>query len=223
VYFVSQSHALDIVAPNDPIVTWTPEAVYRYANSLTGGDIDPNLLQQCMLHGYFYAGVSFIDKARYLKFFGPAVSQAKASYKEQVDKYLQETEQAHGRKDLDEEFDRTPDLEKPFFVAQMGWQMARIAERKAQEAARREEATKTKAQQHVAGIEAAATKRITDADERARAATAQAKAAREEAKAARKARSRAEQEAARLRNLQDPKHMRKRRQQAKKRARKRRK
>jgi hypothetical protein len=175
-----------------------------------------------MLHEYFYAGVSFIDKARYLKFFGPAISQAKISYREQVDKYLQETEQVHRRKDLDEEFDRTPDLQKPFFVAQMGWGVARTAERKAKDAVQREETAKAKAQQQVAGVEAVATKRIAEAEERVQAATAQAKAAREDAEAARKAKIRAEQEAGRLRNLQNPKHARKRLRQAKKRARKRR-
>ncbi|MCJ7543603.1 MAG: hypothetical protein MUP47_03390, partial [Phycisphaerae bacterium] len=221
VYFVSQSRALDIAAPNDPIVTWTPEAVYRYAHSITGDDIDPNLLQQCMLHEYFYAGVSFIDKARYLKFFGPAINQARISYKEQEDKYLQETEQVHRRRDLDEEFDRTPDLEKPFFVAQMGWQLARVAERKAEEAAQRAEDTKVKAQERIASTEAMASKRVGDAEDRAKAAESQAKAAQSAAEAARKEKVRAQQEAGRLRNLQDPKHAGKRRRQAKNRARKR--
>jgi len=220
VYFVSQSRVLDIVAPDDPIVTWTPEAVYRYANSVTGDSLDPDLLQQCMLNEYFYAGVSFIDKARYLKFFGPALSQAKISYKEQVDKYLQETEQAYRRKDLDDIFDRTPDLEKPFFVAQMGWQVARVAESKAKEATQREEETRAKAQQQVVEIELAASKKIAEAEERLRAVTADAKAAREDAMAARRDKIRIQQEANRLRNLRNPKHLRKRERQAKRRARK---
>ena len=39
VYFVSQSRALDIVSHGDRIVTWTPEAVYRYVSSLPGAQI----------------------------------------------------------------------------------------------------------------------------------------------------------------------------------------
>jgi len=205
VYFVSQSRSLDMVSQESKVLTWTPEAVYRYVCSLSGAALDPNLLQQCMLHEYFYAGVSFIDKSRYLKFFGPSVSQARIAYEEQVDKYLQETEQTHRRQEFDEEFDRIPDLEKPFFVAQMGWQLARTAEKKAADVTRHAEA------------------RATRAEERARTAEARIKAAEAEAKAARKKEITAQQEIRRLRNLRDPKHLRKRERQAKKRAKRKRK
>lgn len=126
-YFVSQSRILDIVSPQDKLTTWTPEAFYRYLNSLPGEQTDPNLLQQCMLHEYYYAGVSFIDKPRYLKFFGPSINVSRISYNEEKTRYLELTEQTILTA-LDEAFDRTPDLEKPFFVSQMGWRAAEAAQ-----------------------------------------------------------------------------------------------
>lgn len=205
VYFVSQSRALDMVADREEVVTWTPEAVYRYICSLSGAALDPELLQKCMLHTYFYAGVSFIDKSLYLRFFGPSVSQAKLAYKDQVDEYLDQTEQAHRRAEYDEAFNRTPDLEKPFFVAQMGWKLARRSSDKADAADHKAQAVTARA------------------GERVRVAEARAKTAEADAEVARKARRRAEQAANRLRNLRDPKHLRKRKRQSKKRARKKRK
>lgn len=200
VYFMSQSHALDLVSGEGETITWTPEAVYRYVSSMQGVTMDPELLQQCMLHNYFYAGISFIDRPRYVKFFGPSISQAKLAYREQRDKYLTETEQTYRARQFDDIFEHIPDLEKPFFVAQMGWEVARIAEGKASAAAERE----------------------ARAEERARLATAQAKAAQQDAIGAKKAKARLQHEANRIRNLGDPNHLRKRERQAKKRKQKKR-
>ncbi len=202
VYFISQSRALDFVATQDHVVTWTPEAVYRYVSSLPGAPINADLLQECMLHEYFYAGVSFVDRSRYLQFFGPSIRQAKLSYREQIDGYLRQTEQIHRRTEYDAAFDSTPDLEKAFFVAQMGWELARRAEERAAEVASRAE------------------RKTGDAEIRARVAENRASDAEARAEVERKARITAEQQAARLRNLGDPKHLRKREKQAKKRYRK---
>lgn len=201
VYFVSQSHLLDTVSADENVVTWTPEAVYRYVTSLAQMELDPQLLQQCMLHEYYYAGVSFIDRVRYNKFFGPCIQQSKLDYSQQVERYLDETMQTHQRQSYDADFDRTPDLQKPFFVSQMAWRITRRAEEKVDEAG----------------------KQIDRAMKDAEAAEARARAAEERSEKAHTARVRAEQEANRLRNLQDPKHAKKRMKQAKKRARKKRK
>lgn len=129
VYFVSQSRILDIVSVQEQLITWTPETFYRYLTSLPGEQTDPELLQQCMLHEYYYAGVSFIDKTRYLNFFGPSINVARASYNQEKSKYLRLAERVNAES-LDKAFDLTPDLEKPFFVAQMGWRAAEAAQRR---------------------------------------------------------------------------------------------
>lgn len=192
VYFVSQSKVLDLIDEADTVTTWGSEAVYRYLSVLPGNVVSPDLLQQCMTHEYFYAGVSFIDKPRYLRFFGPSIEAAKLSFEQEKAKYIQAVEEEHATQ-LDEAFERTPDLEKPFFVAQMGWRVAEASQR----------------------AEELAKKRAKEADARVKELETERDAA---WKLRDKRRSRDEE--ARLRNLQDLKKVRKRKRQAKKRARK---
>jgi len=192
VYFISQSRVLDKVFQPESVATWTPEAVYRYLSALPGSQTNPDLLQQCMLHEYYYAGVSFIDKDRYVRFFGPSIDAAKASYEKEKSKYIAELEESHA-KQLDDAFDKVPDLEKPFFVAQMGWRVAEASKHKEEQAKQRELEWKAKA-------------RLLEEEK---------KAAWKKQEKRRKA-----QEAATERNLKDPKHVRKRLKQAKKRRRK---
>ena len=192
IYFVSQSRVLDKVFQPEAVSTWTPEAVYRYLSALPGKQTNPDLLQQCMLNEYYYAGISFIDKDRYIRFFGPSIDAAKASYEKEKTNYIADLEETYTRY-LDEAFDKTPDLEKPFFVAQMGWRRAEASQQR----------------------EDLARKRALEAESRVK----QLESEKDKAWKTREKR-RQEQEAARLRNLQDPKHLRKRLKQAKKRNRK---
>jgi hypothetical protein len=192
VYFVSQSRIIDQVFQPQKVTTFTPEALYRYLSALPGRQTNPDLLQQCMLHEYYYAGISFIDKDRYVRFFGPSIDAAKASYEKEKTCYVNEVEDTF-TKNIDDAFDKTPDLEKPFFVAQMGW-------RRAEASQKREKIIK----------------------QRALTAEARVKQLESEKDKAWKTREKRiqDQEAARLRNLQDPKHLRKRSRQAKKRKKK---
>ena len=192
IYFVSQSRVLDKVFQPEAVSTWTPEAVYRYLSALPGKQTNPDLLQQCMLNEYYYAGISFIDKDRYIRFFGPSIDAAKASYEKEKTNYIADLEETYTRH-LDEAFDKAPDLEKPFFVAQMGWRRAEASQQR----------------------EDLARKRALEAESRVK----QLESEKDKAWKTREKRIQ-EQEAARLRNLQDPKHMRKRLKQAKKRNRK---
>jgi hypothetical protein len=192
VYFVSQSRIMDQVFRPEAVTTWTPEALYRYLSALPGRQTDPDLLQQCMLHEYYYAGISFIDKDRYVRFFGPSIDSAKASYEKEKTNYINELEELYTR-DIDDAFEKTPDLEKPFFVAQMGW-------RRAEASQQREDLARHRA------LEAEAKVRQLESEK-------------DKAWKTREKR-RQEQEAARLRNLEDPKHLRKRLRQAKKRRKK---
>ena len=192
IYFVSQGRIIDQVFQPEDVVTWSPESLYRYLSALPGRQINPDLLQQCMLHEYYYAGISFIDKDRYEHFFGPSINAAKASYNNERDSYIEELEDTYTR-DIDDVFEQTPDLEKPFFVAQMGW---RLAEKSKQ----REEL---------------AIQRAIGAEKKVR----QLESERDKAWKTRE-KKRQEQEAATLRNLQDPKQVRKRERQAKRRKKK---
>lgn len=191
-YFFSQGKILDNIEA-DILITWTPEAMYRYLSSFPDENLDPELFQQCMLNEYFNAGVSFIDKERYLRFFGPSIDASKTAYQEEKDKYIKYVEQIPS-KTLDKAFNQTPDLEKPYFVARMGWRLAETARRSEEIALKRAAEAEARVKQLEAEKDNAWKKGKTD---------------------------RSKQEEARLRNLQDPKHLRKRLKQAKKRRKKR--
>jgi len=138
-FFLSQSLVLDKVHGQNDTITWTPEALYRYLLALPGEELDPALLHQCMLQDYYSSGVVLFDRPKYLKFFGPAITAARASFAAEKEKYLKEFLQVSAPA-LDESFERTPDLEKPFFVSQMAWKVARTAEAKAEYEKQRAEA-----------------------------------------------------------------------------------
>ena len=189
-YFISQSLIIDRVFQEDDITTWTPESLYRYLTTLPERDLDPDLLQQCMLHEYFYAGVSFVDTERYERFFGPLIDVAKASFEKEISEYVKDLEShAIG---IEDAFAQTPDLEKPFFLAQMGWQKAEAANQREELATLRADRAERELQQ------------LKSEDKRA---------------SRRRSRARRSQELARRRNLLDPRHVRKRKRQAKKRKR----
>ena len=192
VYFVSQSRIMDHVFQPGAVTTWTPEALYRYLSALPGRQTNPDLLQQCMLHEYYYAGISFIDKDRYVRFFGPSIDAAKASFEKEKSNYINELEHTYTR-DIDDAFEKTPDLEKPFFVAQMGWRRAEAFQLREELARQRA----LEAEARVKQLESEKNKAWKNQEKR-----------------------RQEQETARLRNLEDAKHVRKRLRQAKKRRRK---
>lgn len=191
VYFLSQSRILDRIPPIDPI-SWTPEVLYRYVIALPGEQLDPDLLQRCMLQEYFGTGVVVVDKTRYERFFGPSIDVANTTYKEERDKYLKDFSTV-SRRELDDAFADTPDLEKPFFVQQLGWRLAQ------KETARAEVLEK---RTHEIERELAQLKLQRDAKWRHREAI------------------REKQIAAQERNALDPKHLRKKLRQSKKRKRK---
>ena len=191
-YFVSQSQIIDRVSNQAAIITWSPESVYRYVSALSDNIVNPDLLQQCMLHEYYYAGISFIDKSRYEHFFGPSISAAKTSYLEERANYVADMESS-SLEEIDEIFERTSNLEKPFFSAQMAWYSARASKRR----------------------EETAIQRALDAEGRVKTLEIE----REQGWKIREERRRKQEEATR-RNSQDPKHLQKRLRQAKKRRRK---
>lgn len=192
-YFISQSRVLDQSFPEEGVVTWSPEALYRFVISLLGEGVSSDLLQQCMLNEYYYAGVNFIDEERYVRFFGPVIRQARLKYEEEKTRYLEEAATNDDEARLDQQFEQISDLQKPLFAVQMVWKVADKAVARAE-------------------ILAKQTKDLQDQVKRL-----------EDEKAAgwkKKEAVRQQQDAARQRHLLDPKHQRKRARQAKKRQRK---
>ena len=166
----------------------------------SGPETHPDLLQRCMLQEYFASGVVLLDTPSYERFFGPSINAATTTYQAERDKYLKAFPEKTTRA-LDGAFESTPDLQKPFFVQQMGWKVAREEEKKAIAAQQRAVVAKAEAEAAVAELQKIQQER--DKDWR------------------RRKRARALQLEAEERNARDPKHRQKRDRQAKNRSRKR--
>ena len=187
-YFISNSLVLDRISGEGYVITWTPEAVYRYLISLPGVQPQTELLHECMLHSYYESGITAINKEKYRKFFGSYIKASGLSLTREKNRYHAATEQAYRTNTCEEVFRVTPDLQKPLFVNKIGWRILEIAERSAKEA-----------------------------NVRAEVAEKELRMFREETKRGKRKSSKAREKQldAEARNRLDPKHVRKRRQQKK--------
>jgi hypothetical protein len=189
VYFISTSRVLDRVFIGDGIVTWSPEALYRYVLAIPGETPVAELVHESMFQEFFEAGAIFVDRNRHMRMFGPSIDEARLSFRDQQERFLAES----GRSDMEQfedAFERTPDLQKPFFTTQMGLQLARSAEERARAASAQAAVLQARVNQLEAEKEVAWRK---------------------------KRKVRAEQLAAEHRNAANPRHVRKRLKQAKRR------
>lgn len=226
-YFVSTSRLLDQMYPGDGLITFSPEALYRHLAFLVPTANDPEKLFESMATSYYAMNVSVVDDATYSRVFGSMIGSSKLEYEKEKEGYLASLEQdVRTKKELDESFARTPDIEKPMFVSQMAWSVARAeGERRAKAEARASE-LKRALESERAAADVARDRRVVDAEGRANALAAELAAAKREAKEAlerqrleleKKEADRMRQEEARLRNARDPSHVRRRLRQAKKR------
>lgn len=195
-YFVSHSTVLNEVT--EKRVTWLPESLFRYLSGISGVQLDDNVMQQCVLESISASG-PLIDQHKFLEFFGKRIDVAKLNFDKEKQRYIETVEGANLR-DLEEAFETTPSIEKPQFMSQMGWEMARVEEQKRAAAQRQSDR---------------AADELKDAQKRIRQLEQE-----REAGWKRKQTELEKQEAAKQSNLQDPKHVRKRKRQAKNRKRK---
>src|SRR6266536_2880719 len=125
-----------------------------------------------------------------------SINTSRLHFAEQKQRYVDEFGSGQQESEFEERFERTPDLEKPFFVSQMGWRLASESAARATREARRASEAETQLKHLKADIDLAKTIR-----ERRRRAS----------------------EAGRQRNAKDANQLRKRKRQAKRRVRKKRK
>ena len=213
-YFVSTSRLLDVMyRQSDGLLTWLPESLYKHLQYLAPGPVDSSKMFEALASSYYAVGVNVIDEDAYKSYFKPAIGESKIVFEREKLSYLSAVNEAvesqqRSLADVERDFARVPDLEKPEFVSRMGWAIARRAEQKTQEA----EAAREKAERATAE----ARKQAEQIQEEGRKKSKQDIEALK-AEYARKDEERRKHEEGRLRNLQDSKHLRKRERQAKKR------
>jgi hypothetical protein len=138
----------------DGLITWFPENLYRYLHFLTAGTLDAERAFDAMTSNYYAIGVEVIDESAYRTFFSPVIGESRVILERERENYEKAVEaDVRGRQAaadrLLERFEATPDLDKPRFVAQAGWLAARYQERlreAAEDRARRAEEAKSEAE-----------------------------------------------------------------------------
>ena len=195
-YFLSTSRLLDnLYQRTDGLITWYPETLHDHLTYLSGAAIDADAVFHAITSGFYAAGISVIDESAYRQYFKPATSEANATLNREIDNYSKavtnsvQTQQKK-RESMLTTYSRLPELQKPHFVDQMGWAVARSNEQKVKVAEKARDEAEQRRKKEVAEVK----------DEYGR-----------------KARERKKHEAGRIRNLADPKRQRKRDKQARKR------
>lgn len=122
--FISQSVHLNRVSAKKGLVTWTPEAMYRFLTLLSNVTPTTNLIYECMTQDFFYSGFNIVDKDSIASFVSPMIKQSRMELSQEMKNY----EDVIGKKRFDEIIDRfedRPDEVKPFYSVQMAFYLAR--------------------------------------------------------------------------------------------------
>ena len=115
--FLSQSGVLDRLLRSKTRITWKPEAMYRFLSLFSTAPTDVDLLYQCMVQDFYYAGFNIVDRESISLYVKPMINQARMQFDQEKKRY----EEALGRTEfsnLKEKFERTPDEQKPFYSLQ---------------------------------------------------------------------------------------------------------
>lgn len=207
IYFLSQSHIFDL--PGLPFKRWTPEQTFRYLLSLPGEKVTPTTLHECLLNNFFLSGLNFINEKNYCAFFKQDIDSAKLQYQEEKEKYIELLESLGSSSELDVAFESTPDLEKPLFLEQMLTKIADLSTKKLKQIqGENEEKNRVLVEKNRA---------IAEKDAKIKRLEKQLEKQKDDEL---RAERREQVEAARKRNLRDPKHVAKRQRQKKARDRK---
>ena len=204
-FFVSTSRLLDVMySRTDGLITWYPENLYRHLQFLTSETLDVAHTFDALTSNYYSIGVEVIDEPAYRRFFDPVINESRVTLSREREKYeaavLADVRgQQQAANDLLQQFEATPDLDKPRVVAQAGWFVAR---------------RETENRKSAEGRARRAEKAQLDTERRAR---REKKELEEEFERKRQETQRHEE--GRKRNLQDPKHLKKRERQRKRRKR----
>jgi hypothetical protein len=127
--FLSQSGVLNKLQRAKPRMTWLPEAMYRFLSLFSSTPPGSDLLYSCMIQDFFYAGFDIVDSKAISQYASPMIRQARLQLEQEKKAY----EDALGKKrfvELKEEFERTPDEQKPFYSMQFAFHVASMETQK---------------------------------------------------------------------------------------------
>lgn len=191
-YFLSTSRLLDIMYRGvDGLITWFPDNLFRHLQVLCPQSLDVPRAFDAITSNYYRLGVEVVDQPAYRKFFDPVINEASVTLRREKEHYEAAVaanvhDQQKAAERLEDQFENTPDLDKPRLVAQAGWFVAR-----------QETEYRRAAEARAKSAELDKARTISETKQ---------KIGEMEAEFERKRRETAKHEAGRIRNLQNPKH-----------------
>jgi hypothetical protein len=75
--FLSQTNILNKLTKQTPQLTWKPEAMYRFLSLFSSTPPGADLLYDCMIQDFYYAGFDIVDKEAISRFVTPMIRQAR--------------------------------------------------------------------------------------------------------------------------------------------------
>ena len=129
-YFVSTSRLIDHVFGRQfGTITWFPDVLFRHLSLISPSVGDTETLIESLGTELAELGVALVDEDSYKTYFDPLISSSRLSFERQRDGFVKalEDETQASPEDLQREFEATPDMGKPLFVAQMEWRASSSA------------------------------------------------------------------------------------------------
>lgn len=126
-FFISQSRVLDRFRDTEEAgkrTVWPGESFYRYLGCFSTDKRAEVSWQEFLASDAFLRGLPVIDEEKYREFFSAPIKQAKMSFESQR-KYFARIRDERFVSDLSQDFDETPDLERPLFVETVGTYLER--------------------------------------------------------------------------------------------------
>jgi hypothetical protein len=122
--FLSQSDTLKRLGrTNRNKITFRPEAMYRLLSMFSCTPPNADLLYDCMIQDFYYAGFDIVNREVVSQYVAPLVHQARMNLEQEKQRY----EEVLGQQKYDEirqNFEKTPDEQKPFYSFQFAFYVA---------------------------------------------------------------------------------------------------
>ena len=125
-YFVSTSRLLDHMFGNlFGTLTWYPDVFFKHLSLISPSVGDTESLIESIGTELAELGVTLVDQEAYRQYFDPLINSSRMSFDQECSRYVEALRDESGAsaEDLKREFDATPDIGKPLFVAQMQWRV----------------------------------------------------------------------------------------------------
>jgi len=123
--FISQSIHLNNIGKEKSVITWTPEAVYRFLTLFSSHTPTNDYFHECLTQSFFFSGLSIFDKQVLTKFASPLIRQSRMELEQERGNYENLLEAKKFDTSL-EDLEKQPDLNKPFYSLQTAFYYTRL-------------------------------------------------------------------------------------------------